>query len=119
MKANSSNILVLFQIKRLLKERADQDKLFSNKDEEVKKLEGRLHNATSEKSSLQAKLAAAEKELQAAKKSNELLKHKVEDSFHTYMYLYRDYGKRWRDVIALHTGSFHGYRSMAEALRTI
>ena len=93
MKANSSNILVLFQIKRLLKERADQDKLFSNKDEELKKLEGRLHNATSEKSSLQAKLAAAEKELQAAKKSNELLKHKVEDSFHTYMYLYRDYGK--------------------------
>ena len=66
-----------FQIKRLLKERADQDKLLSNKDEEARKLEGRLHNANSDKSSLQAKLAAAEKELQAMKKSNELLKNKV------------------------------------------
>lgn len=60
-----------------MKERADKDKLFSNKDEELKKLEGRLHHANSDKSSLQAKLAAAEKDLQATKKSNELLKNKV------------------------------------------
>ena len=61
----------------MLKERADQDKLLSNKDDEVKKLEGRLLHANSDKSSLQAKMAAAEKELQAMKKSNELLKNKV------------------------------------------
>ena len=60
-----------------MKERTDKDKLFSNKDEELKKLEGRLHNANSDKSSLQARLAAAEKDLQATKKSNELLKNKV------------------------------------------
>ena len=60
-----------------MKERVDQDKLLSNKDEEVKKLEGRLHNANSDKCSLQAKLATAEKDLQINKKSNELLKTKV------------------------------------------
>ena len=73
---------ILFQIKRLLKERVDQDKLLSNKDEEVKKLEGRLHNANSDKCSLQAKLATAEKDLQINKKSNELLKTKVRQSMY-------------------------------------
>ena len=29
-----------------------------------------------------------------------------------------DYRKRWRDVIALHTGNSHGYKSMADALHT-
>ena len=32
---------------------------------------------------------------------------------------YWDYRKRWRDVIALHTGNPQGYKSMVEALHTI
>lgn len=60
-----------------MNERTEKDKLLSSKEEELKKLDGRLHNAQTDKNSLHAKLAAAEKELKEIKKANELLKNKV------------------------------------------
>ncbi|XP_052792781.1 hyaluronan mediated motility receptor-like [Mya arenaria] len=68
------------EIRKLVKERTDREKLLSQKEEELRKLDGRLHNATLERSSLQARIAGAEKELKEAKKSNDLLKNRVSTS---------------------------------------
>lgn len=51
----------------------------------MKKLDGRLYNAQTDKNSLHAKLAAAEKELKEIKKANEILKNKVYTRLFTFL----------------------------------
>ncbi|KAK3100424.1 hypothetical protein FSP39_019743 [Pinctada imbricata] len=65
------------EIKKLLLERTDQGKQISQKEDDIVKLEGRLHTAQTDKSSLIAKVASLEKEQKEIKKSNEHLKNKV------------------------------------------
>ena len=65
------------QIRRLVSERTEKERQLSTREEELRRLEGRLHNATTEKNSLQARLAGVEKELKETHKANDLLKNKV------------------------------------------
>jgi len=65
------------QIRRLVSERTEKERQLSAREEELRRLEGRLHNATTEKNSLQARLAGVEKELKETHKANDLLKNKV------------------------------------------
>ncbi len=73
-----TSIFLLAQIKRLLRERTDLDKRLQQRDEEVSRLEGRLQQAVKDRTSLQANLASAEKEVKDTKKANDLLKQKVQ-----------------------------------------
>ncbi|KAK3602316.1 hypothetical protein CHS0354_007108, partial [Potamilus streckersoni] len=64
------------EVKRLLKEKIQVEKSFHLKEEDMKKLEGRFHNAQTDRCALQARLAALDKELKEAQKSNDVLKSK-------------------------------------------
>ncbi|CAH1777329.1 unnamed protein product [Owenia fusiformis] len=66
------------QIKKLLAERVEQDKILNSRDEELKTLDGKLKLALKEKSSLEASIAQHRKEIQQLAKSKDLLKNKVE-----------------------------------------
>ncbi len=65
------------QIKQLLKEKTELEKKFTSKGQNVVQLEGRLQLAEKDKSTLQAKVAALDKEVGSLKKSNDMLKVKV------------------------------------------
>lgn len=71
--------LVLLQIRVLLQERTNQDKQLCQREDEITKLEGRLNNAQTDRSSLMAKVASLEKAIKDANKSNDLLKTKVQE----------------------------------------
>ncbi|XP_013391271.1 hyaluronan mediated motility receptor [Lingula anatina] len=68
------------EIKKLLKERATQDKTLANKEEEITRLDGKLQAAYKDRSGLQAQVAVLEKELKEVNKGNEILKAKVNAS---------------------------------------
>lgn len=63
----------------LLQERTNQDKQLCQREDEITKLEGRLNNAQTDRSSLMAKVASLEKAIKDANKSNDLLKTKVQE----------------------------------------
>ncbi|XP_062621731.1 hyaluronan mediated motility receptor-like isoform X3 [Saccostrea cucullata] len=65
------------EIRMLLQERTNRDKVLSHREEEITKLEGRLANAQTDRSSLIAKVATLEKSMKDANKSNDLLKNKI------------------------------------------
>ncbi|XP_078327011.1 uncharacterized protein LOC111125101 isoform X1 [Crassostrea virginica] len=65
------------EIRVLLQERTNQDKQLCQREDEITKLEGRLNNAQTDRSSLMAKVASLEKAIKDANKSNDLLKTKV------------------------------------------
>ena len=69
--------VAFLQIKQLLKEKTELEKKFSSKGQNVVQLEGRLQQAQKDKSTLQAKVAALDKEVGSLKKSNDMLKVKV------------------------------------------
>lgn len=73
--------LVLLQIRVLLQERTNQDKQLCQREDEITKLEGRLNNAQTDRSSLMAKVASLEKAIKDANKSNDLLKTKVQERY--------------------------------------
>ena len=70
-----------FQVRKICKEKTEKEKVLSLKEDEIKKLDGKLHSAVSEKSSLQAKVASLEKDFKELRKSNEILKSKVRQWF--------------------------------------
>ena len=65
----------------LLQERTNQDKQLCQREDEITKLEGRLNNAQTDRSSLMAKVASLEKAIKDANKSNDLLKTKVQERY--------------------------------------
>lgn len=75
--------VILFQIRVLLQERTNQDKQLYQREEEITKLEGRLNNAQTDRSSLIAKVASLEKTIKDVSKGNDLLKTKVVILFHS------------------------------------
>lgn len=75
--------VILFQIRVLLQEKTNQDKQLYQREEEITKLEGRLNNAQTDRSSLIAKVASLEKTIKDVSKGNDLLKTKVVILFHS------------------------------------
>ncbi|XP_064608149.1 hyaluronan mediated motility receptor-like [Liolophura sinensis] len=65
------------EIKKLLQERAEQDRILVKREEEWKKLDAKYKNTLQEKNSLQTKTAALEKQLTDVQKGNDVLKNKI------------------------------------------
>ncbi|XP_033114019.1 early endosome antigen 1-like [Anneissia japonica] len=66
------------EIRHLLQQRTEQDKLLNSKQAEVTKLDGRLQATLKDKSALEAGLATAEKQLSSMRKAKEVLMNKVD-----------------------------------------
>ena len=75
----SLNIFCHFspKVATLSRERSDLDKRLMAKEDDVKRLDGRLLQIQKDKTTLQAKVASLDKQLLDLQKSNDLLKNKV------------------------------------------
>ncbi|XP_067664127.1 hyaluronan mediated motility receptor-like [Haliotis asinina] len=65
------------EMRKLLQDKTDLNKQLGIKEEDMKKLEGRLQHAQSDRTSLMAKVATLEKDIKDVNKSNSVLKNKV------------------------------------------
>ncbi|OXB80927.1 UNVERIFIED_CONTAM: hypothetical protein H355_006010 [Colinus virginianus] len=72
-------LLVLFQIRALVRERGEQDKKLQALDEDLVKMEAKLSAAVQEKTSLLANVACLKKQLLELTRTNELLKSKLSE----------------------------------------